>query len=412
MPSRRPPVVLHIVSSLEGGGTERVLVSLLRSFDPRQGKHVVVTLRDAGSLAARLPSHVACRPVGANGRSWTTCMRLARVTRQWHASVIHARNTGCWFDATMASLLFPRARLVLGFHGLESGRTFSRRQRRLARWGLYAGAWFTSVSVAGSRQLRDQTGIPAWRIRVLENGVDLRPFAALGPQARGETRRRFQFDDSALVVGIVGSLTPVKRHDALISAVARAVSHVPAIRLLVVGDGPLRSTLAAQARDEGIADRVRFAGWRDDVPAMLAGMDVYVCSSESEGMNNALLEAMASGLPIVATDVGDNGVVLRGRTDGLLVEPGSLSELVEALKLLADSVALRRGLGAAARTRVNAYGLDRAVRAYEQYYQTLLDASRDKTMKGWRRSETPTLTGPGIRLHSGYPVDDSGLADV
>jgi glycosyltransferase involved in cell wall biosynthesis len=412
MPSRHLPVILHVVNSLEGGGTERMLISLLGGFDPRRRKHVVVTLRDAGSLAARLPGHVACRPLGADGRSWMTGMRLARVARQWHAAVIHARNTGCWFDATVASILTPKARLVLGFHGLDCGRTFSRRRRRLARWGLRAGAWFTSVSVAGSRQLREQIGIPAWRIAVLENGVDLRPFAELRAQTRGETRQQFQFDDSAFVVGVVGSLTPVKRHNSLISAVARLVSCVPAIRLLVVGDGPLRSVLAAQAKDEGIADRVFFAGWRDDVPEMLAGMDAYVCSSESEGMNNALLEAMASGLPIVATDVGDNGVVLRDRTEGLLVRPGSVDELVNMLKLLADSADLRRKLAAAARERVASYDLARSVRAYELYYQTLLDASRDRSITGWEQSGTPALVSSGIPLNSSHPVDDSELADV
>ena len=170
---RRPPGIVHVVHSLEGGGTERGLVSLLCGLDSSYGRHVVVTLRGAGPLAARLPDHVSCRPIGATGRSRTICLKLARIAREWKASVIHARNTGCWYDATVAGWLTPGARLVLGFHGLETGPTFSGRQRRLARLGLYAGARFVSVSEAGKRQLTAEAAIPPERVDVLINGIDL-----------------------------------------------------------------------------------------------------------------------------------------------------------------------------------------------------------------------------------------------
>jgi glycosyltransferase involved in cell wall biosynthesis len=396
MSSQYPPVIVHIVHSLEGGGTERMLVSLLHGFDPARGRHAVVTLRGAGSLAATLPDHVACRPIEAAGRSRSACLKLARLTREWKANVIHARNTGCWYDATVASLLTPGSRLVLGFHGLETGRTFSRRQRRLARWGLCAGTRFTSVSNAGKRQLCEQADIAAERIDVLRNGIDLRPFAAPDPEARRKTRRRFRFDDSAFVVGIVGSLTPVKQHAVLIGAVARAVRHVPAIRLMIVGDGPLRSTLGKaalrpdRAQAEGIAGHVCFTGWCDDVPAMLAGMDAYVCSSESEGMNNALLEAMAAALPIVATDVGDNAVVLRNQREGLLVKPGSTSVMAEALVHLAGSAMLRRRLSDAGRSAraslVGAFGFSGRSRSTIAGYRTCSVSDRWGTATGHHRT--------------------------
>ncbi|MGB2987120.1 MAG: glycosyltransferase [Phycisphaerae bacterium] len=366
------PVIVHVVHSLEGGGTERTLVALLHAFDPSRFRHAVVTLRAAGSLSARLPDHVACRPLVASGRSWSTGLRLAQLTRHWGAAVIHARNTGCWSDATGAGLLTPHTRLVLGFHGLETAGPFNQRHRRLARWALLAGARFTSVSEAGRRQLRDQARIPTDRITLLRNGVELHSFGQLDEAARKRTRAAFQWDDTTFVVGTVGSLTPVKGHITLIRAVARVRQPVPNIRLLIVGDGPQRASLEQQAQVEGVGDRVHFLGWREDVSRLMDCMDVYVCSSASEGMNNALLEAMAAGLPIIATDVGDNAAMIRDGVEGQIVKPGSFEAIANTLAIFARSPDLRQRFATAAKTRANDYDFDEKVRAYEAYYQALL----------------------------------------
>ena len=366
------PVVIHVVHSLEGGGTERTLVALLRAFDHAALRHVVVTLREAGRLSARLPDQVACRPIAAAGRSWWSGLRLAKTARNYRAALIHARNTGCWGDAAIAGLLTPGVRLLLGFHGLETRQALGRRQRRQARWALLAGARFVSVSQAGRRQLHDQAGVPSDRIDVLPNGVDLRRFGTLSTSARKRMRAEFGFDDLGFVVGTVGALTPVKQHWALIRAVACAAEHVPNIRLLIVGEGPLLASLIEQARVLGIANRVVFTGRREDVPALMRCMDTYVCSSASEGMNNALLEAMATGLPIVATDVGDNRLAIRDGIEGCIVEPGSPMAITDALRELGQSPELRQRFAASARARAAEYDFDRTVCAYQEYYRTLL----------------------------------------
>ena len=366
---------MHVIDSLEGGGTERTLVALLRAFDPSVCRHAVVTMRGAGALAARLPDHVSCRPISATGRSRWAGVRVARAARLVGACVIHARNTGCWFDATIAALLTPRVRLVLGFHGLERGGGLTRRQRRITRGGLRAGARFTSVSQAGRRQLHEDAGVPLDHIEVLPNGIDLPRFSSAPADSRQRSRSEFHFSEGDFVVGIVGSLTPVKRHDALIRAVARAGRSLPHLRLLVVGDGPLRTVLHAQAQKQEVEDRIRFAGRREDVPALLAAMDAYVCSSESEGMSNALLEAMATGLAVIATDVGDHSVIIRHKVDGLIVKSGSSVELADALMTLACTRHLRARLAAASRVRARDFDFASSVRAYEKYYKSLLPAS-------------------------------------
>ena len=387
--NRARPVVIHTVHSLEGGGTERTLVSLLRALPEEPFRHAVVTMRGAGTLSAELPDHVACRPLDARGRSWRTGLGLARLARSWGTALIHARNTGCWNDATVASILTPGLRLVLGFHGLEADGPMNSRQRRSARFGLQAGAWFTSVSEAGRCQLQVEAGIPPQRITLLRNGVDVARFARNGNVERAHTRQEFGFNGQELVVGIVGSLTTVKAHVTLIRAIAEVAAKVPEIRLLVVGDGPLRQELVDRSRAEGIRDQIVFAGRRQDVPRLLAGMDIYACCSLSEGMNNAVLEAMAAGLPIVATDVGDNRYMVRHGVEGYIIEPRNPCALAAALEVLGQRPELRRRLAAAAAVRAQHYTFEETVHAYERFYRSLVPERR--TFIGWFRRFTLKL---------------------
>ena len=374
MACRGRPTIVHVLHSLEGGGTERTLVRLLRSFDPTRFRHVVVTLREAGTLTSQLPDHVAVRPLHCAGRSWTAGFRLWNVARAFGADAIHARNTCCWADATLAGMLLPRTRLFLGFHGLEGAKPFSLRQRRLARWALRTGGSFTSVSEAGCRKLCEETAVPRGRVDLLRNGVDLSRFHGQPEAIRSGLRATFRFDRRAFVVGTVGSLTPVKEHRVLIQALSRLLRSAPHVRLLIVGDGPLRASLERQVQVAGLEDQVCFTGWREDVPGLLASMDAYVCCSGSEEMNNALLEAMAAGLPVVTTDVGDHGIIIRDNVEGFVVRPGSPSRIADALARLVRRSAEPERFGRAARARAQEYDFDRTVRAYEAYYERKISA--------------------------------------
>lgn len=150
-------------------------------------------------------------------------------------------------------------------------------------------------------------------------------------------------------------------------------SEFPHVRLLLVGEGPERHALEALAADRGIADAVRFTGRRDDVPAMLAGMDAFVCSSDSECMSNAILEAMAAGLPIVATSVGENARVIRNAIDGITIQPGSDLEMAKALRTLIGDPDLRRRVAASAAARAYAFDFRLTVMNYKQFYTSLVD---------------------------------------
>ena len=299
-------------------------------------------------------------------------MRLARIARMRETAVIHARNTGCWFDAIVASTLAPRAALVLGFHGLESGGPFSRRQRLLARLGLTVGARFACVSEAGRAQLVHEAGVPIDRIDVLLNGVDLARFAPAEPTLRWNVRKELGIDRNAFVVGTVGRLAAVKRHDLLIEATRAAVREVPDLVVLVVGDGPEYASLTRLAQEAGMQDRIVLTGMRNDIPQMMSAMDLYVCCSESEGMNNALLEALACGVPAVVTDVGNNKLIVRDGEAGIVIPRSAGAALGQAIVSMAPTTTWRRRMCQAARLRATSFDLSQTASAYERWYRDLL----------------------------------------
>ena len=451
------PAIVHVVNTLEGGGTERTLLSLLNAFDHQSLRHVIVPLRQAGCLSTLLSDRVSCRPIHTKGRSVIAGVRLARIVRRleqfsesysspngagkqqpahkWRrktqanrfartspighrrartepvprTSIIHARNTGCWGDATLAHLLCPGTHLVLGFHGLETAAPFSRRQKLKARLALRCGARFTTVSRSGVLQLNKQVGIPRNRIDVLPNGINTESFKPPSSAQRESIRAAMQFADTDLVVGIVGCLTQVKDHELLLRAFAGVANRTKHWKLLVVGDGPLREQLLQQAHELDIHQRVRFTGRREDVPQLLGCMDLYVCSSRSEGMSIAVMEAMATGLPIIATDVGDNPALLRNGVDGVIIPAGDADRLARTLHILSRSPETRRRFAHGARVRAKTFDFGEMVRAYETYYRTILGSGRH-TLHGRTPDYRDRTTGNP--LQEPPTADDTQLADL
>ncbi len=388
------PVILHVVNSLDGGGTERTLIRLLGELDRATCRHVVITLREAGSLANKLPPDIPCRALGTPGDARCLGFALAAVVREHRAVAIHARNTCCWADATIAKLLVPRIRLVLGFHGLEQNGPFSWRDRLVARTAGWIGARFLTPSTSGAAKLMRELGIAQARIRTIHNGVDVPDDLVYDGAALRTTRARWSLTEREIVIGTVGSLTPVKRHDLLVEAFARVRTRCPRAHLVLVGDGPLRETILNLTRTLHVEDAVTLTGWQDDVPALLRAMDIYACTSDSEGMSNALLEALAAGLPVVATDVGDNPIVVRPGRDGLIVPPTEVNALATALLELAEAQDRRSHFARAARRRAQRYRFCQTVRGYDAYYRALTAPTVGSPGPEAAFRSVPVATGP------------------
>jgi glycosyltransferase involved in cell wall biosynthesis len=208
-------------------------------------------------------------------------------------------------------------------------------------------------------------------VRIVRNGVDATRFKPL--LDRDGVREQHGYGPTDLVFGAVSRLTPVKDHPALLEAFDTVSKRHPQSRLLVVGDGLERPLIEEQVRQRGLADRVRLVGHRDDVPPWLGIMDVLVHPSLMEGMSNAVLEAMAAALPVVATAVGGTPEIVQHGVTGLLVPPATPQALAGAMMSYVENDRARLAHGAAGRERAEKdFPLTNTVAGYVGVYRDAL----------------------------------------
>jgi glycosyltransferase involved in cell wall biosynthesis len=257
-------------------------------------------------------------------------------------------------------------------HGIDWDTTKGEPWRRVAlrRVAFEAAHRVLSVSHEIKELHARRTGFPGRKIEVIHNGVDSARFAP-DASARETVRRELAINSEDFCIGCLGNLTPVKDHLTILNAVDRLAQLRRDWRLLLAGDGPEMEPLQAFVNvHEGWKSRVSFLGRRADVPALLNAMDAYVLCSLTEGISNSLLEALATGLPVLATRTGGNPEVVVDGESGRLFPVGDAAALAEQLVELMDRTELRAQLGAAALRRARAeFSLDSMVRRYEDIYQ-------------------------------------------
>lgn len=354
-----PPIrVVHIVTTLAIGGLEKVVLDLVRHRTRDVFSMQVICLDDSGVLERAFSDiGVAVETIGTTGSVPGRILRLARRLRHLRPHVVHTHNPQAHLHGALAARLAKVPVVVHTRHGREhADRPVIAALSRLgSRWT----SGFVAVSEDAAGVARDVERVPPGKLRVIHNGIALDGFPM--PEARPA--------DAAARAVTVGRLDAVKDQSTLLSAVRLVVDRSPAFQLDIVGDGPSRSYLEAQQRALGLTGHVHFQGYQAQVRPFLAAAGVFVLSSVSEGVSIALLEAMASGLPAVATDVGGNReVVVPGET-GYLVPAGSPEALAEALlRIQADRTAFER-MGRAARRRVEvAFNLSAVIAQYEELY--------------------------------------------
>ena len=343
------PSVLQVVLSLNPGGTERLVLELVKRLGG-ESRQAVCCLDAAGTWGEALQA--SGTPVTALARQPgfhpSLARRLAGVARQVDADVLHCHQYSPFVYGALARLARPGLRVVFTEHGRLSDAPPSRKRRLLNPAIARAANRIASVSHDLKRHMVAE-GLPERRIEVVHNGIDLGPEPP--PDAAANLRRRLGLPADALVVGTVARLDPVKHLQALVEATAQLVSRGRPVHALVVGDGPDRDPLERDARARGLEHAVHFLGHRDDARAYLPGLDVYVNCSISEGISLTILEAMAAGVPVVATSVGGTPEIVTDQV-GRLVPARDPSALADALAVLADAPALRATLGRGARARV------------------------------------------------------------
>jgi glycosyltransferase involved in cell wall biosynthesis len=371
--------LLFLIHSDEPGGAETVFLQLVTGLAHR-GHEVTVGIAGDGWLRARLAeAGVEVTPLRFRGPGDAALLRaIVRLIRERRPDVVQCFMSRMNLYGSVAAAV-TGVPVVTSVRGPEG----PGRWGRLPEW--LVGRLSTRI-VTVSRELEQGLAgrLPAGKLVTIANGVDLARFGAVAPDERSAVRAAFGVPECACLVGTVGRLDPVKRVDDLIEAVALRQGGaggdpgvgVPTsprpLYALIVGDGVERQRLTALATERGVGAQVLFAGMREDVPRILAAIDLFVLASGSEGQPNAILEAMAAARPVVATDVGGvRELVVHGET-GLLVPAGDPAALAAAIGALQDDPATAKAFGeAGARRAASRFGRERMVAEYEAVYQML-----------------------------------------
>lgn len=341
------------------------MVELIRRLDRTEFEIHVACFHRRGALQSLVSDNVASIatfPIDGFGRLATVreWLAFARWCRRIEARIVHT----CELYANIFGL--PGAALAGVDVRIGNRRELATPDKTRAQLACQRLAYATAHAVvansaAAAAQLRRE-GVPARKIQTISNGVDCTRFAPVRPAGR-QIRR----------VVTVANLRPEKGHDTLISAAALVVAARPDTEFVIVGSGPLDAPLRREVASRGLGDRVQFLGERSDVPALLASSDLFVLPSRSEAFPNGVLEAMAVGLPVVATRVGGVPELVESDVNGLLVEPDRPDSMAAAVLDLMSHPARASALGQAARQRaVQQFSFDRMVAGFEHLYQSEL----------------------------------------
>jgi glycosyltransferase involved in cell wall biosynthesis len=379
----RTPHLLHVIPTFVPAGLEMRTVNLIAGFGGEL-RHSILSMDGRTDAAERLPAGAPVRilPSLPRAGSLATARRLRDLLRAEEPDLVLTYNWGA-FDMLLAARSLGFHRVVHhedGFNADEAG-TFKRR-RILARRAVLSGVHRLIVPSERLHGIATrQWKVPADRIRLIRNGISLHLYGP--PDGNPGLRRELGIPDGAPVVGAVGHLRSEKRFERLLDACAP----LPDVHVLVVGDGETRALLEERAKRPELAGRVHLAGYRPDPQRFYRAMDVFAITSDTEQMPVCLLEAMATGLPVVSTDVGDIRSVLPSEQAAHLVPlaegdaPAVSAALGRHLAALLRDPEGRQRLGRANRRRVEErFTFDRMLDAYREVYHSALCAGAPRLL--------------------------------
>ncbi|MEC5161306.1 MULTISPECIES: TIGR03088 family PEP-CTERM/XrtA system glycosyltransferase [unclassified Janthinobacterium] len=377
------PLVVHLIHQLGVGGLENGLVNLINHMPPARYRHAIVCLKSATDFQQRI-TRPGVEIISLNkreGKDWAHYLRLYRTLRRLRPQLVHTRNLASIEGQLMAAAAGVKLR-VHGEHGRDMADLHgkSRKYNLLRQLLRPLVGHFIAVSGDLERWLVERIGAAPARVTHIGNGVDslqfhprLGPAAAVGPPGF--------LCDNAFVVGSVGRMVDIKDHATLVQAFLRLLAAEPGpgtrLRLVIVGAGPCRAECLAALQLGGAGQLAWLPGARDDIAQLMRAMDLFVLPSLAEGSSNTILEAMASGLPVVATAVGGNVDLVQAGWTGALVPPRAPQLLAEALGQYYHAPDLAQRHGLRGRRRVLAeHSLAAMADAYLAVYDALGGARR------------------------------------
>jgi sugar transferase (PEP-CTERM/EpsH1 system associated) len=372
-PADPRPLVVHVIYRLQVGGLENGVVNLVNQLPQDRFRHAIVCLSDYTEMRERISREDV--PVIAMhkkpGQDFGMLWRLYRLFRRWRPSVVHTRNIGC-LEAQVPAWFARVPWRVHGEHGWDindpdGSNTTYRWLRR-----LHAPLVHRFIPLSGHLQdyLQDAVGITPSKIQRIYNGVDTETFQ---PGESDVLPGGFAAPDS-LVFGTVGRMHGVKDQlnlaRAFIALAQLRPTQAPRLRLVMVGDGPLHAECLQLLRAAGLEDAAWLPGARNDIPDILRALDVFVLPSQAEGISNTILEAMASGLPVIATAVGGNPELVAEGQTGLLPPAQDAEALAAAMcQYLDDPQMMARHAQAGLHRVRDSFSLQKMLGNYAAIYQ-------------------------------------------
>jgi len=386
MASKSPPLIAHIIYALGTGGLENGLVNIINRASPERYQHVIICLTRAEGFERRITAPnieviaLEMKPghdFGVYWRLWLTLLKL-------RPAIVHTRNLAA-LEMQAIAFMLPGTKRVHGEHGrdiqdLDGLNKKYNRLRKVMRLFVHR---YIAVSQDLATWLRNIVNVSPEKITQIYNGVDQEKFQP------GVTDQVLLvpdgfLPDKAFVIGTVGRLAEVKDQLTLVKAFTLLLERKPELkkqlRLLLVGDGSMHEVIQDEVIAQDLVEQVWMPGDRDDIPDLLAMMDIFVLPSLAEGVSNTILEAMASGLAIIATRVGGNLELVEDGENGHLVTPSDPAALADAIDTMFNNPQQLRLAGELSLRRVKeSFDWDRAVEEYLAVYDQLLGVRKSIT---------------------------------
>jgi len=370
--------LLHLIETGGPGGAESVYLSLAQEL-PKRGMEVHNILLKDGWLAGKIraiSSH--CEIIPSKGSLDVVFVKqLMNYIRENEINIVHSHLFDANFYAALAAHFcqIPHIGTEHGdvHHHDKSGSRFEKiKVKTKLKILKHTKSVIVSVSKFTLEHLQHLISLPEERTPIVYNGIDGNRFKISRPKMT-RIRRELGIAENELFIGTVGNLYPVKGQKYLLHAFHQTASNHPDVHLGLVGRGRLLDELKETTRQLQVPEKVHFLGFREDIPELLAAMDVFVLPSLSEGMPVSILEAMASRTPIIASEVGGIGEMITHNKNGLLVPPRNVEKLAESLHLLVSDPALRKDLAAAAYETFTArFEVGEMIRQYQRLYNLML----------------------------------------